>query len=142
MFVLRRHCERLQRAGSSPVYHRLEDRIRAHVLPARIAETRAAATWPRARDELQSPHEGTITGPAGRAGTTCSWSASWDIPGEPGAATPRHRRRRRRHTRLTHRRADLVQVADSQQLDHSSDLLSRSGARQRHRLDRDGPAGI
>jgi hypothetical protein len=60
-----------------PVYHRLEDRIRAHVLLcwlalllARIVETRAgtpdqAATWPRARDQLQRLHVGTFTGPAG-----------------------------------------------------------------------------
>lgn len=60
-----------------PVYHRLEDRIRAHVvlcwlalLLARIIETRAAAadqamTWPRARDQLQRLHVGTFTGPAG-----------------------------------------------------------------------------
>src|SRR4051794_14322564 len=60
-----------------PVYHRLEDRIRAHVvlcwlalLLARIVETRAgsadqATTWPRARDQLQRLHVGTFTGPAG-----------------------------------------------------------------------------
>jgi hypothetical protein len=55
-----------------PVYHRLEDRIRAHVLLcwlalllARIVETRTHATWPRARDELQRLHVGTFTGPAG-----------------------------------------------------------------------------
>jgi hypothetical protein len=55
-----------------PVYHRLEDRIRAHVLLCwlalllvRIVETRAATTWPRARDELQRLHVGTFTGPAG-----------------------------------------------------------------------------
>jgi hypothetical protein len=60
-----------------PVYHRLEDRIRAHVvlcwlalLLARIVETQAgtpaqAATWPRARDQLQRLHVGTFTGPAG-----------------------------------------------------------------------------
>ena len=60
-----------------PVFHRLEDRIRAHVLLcwlalllARIVETRAstpdtATTWPRARDELQRLHVGTFTGPAG-----------------------------------------------------------------------------
>ncbi len=60
-----------------PVYHRLEDRIRAHVvlcwlalLLARIVETRAstpeqATTWPRARTELQRLHVGTFTGPAG-----------------------------------------------------------------------------
>jgi hypothetical protein len=60
-----------------PVYHRLEDRIRAHVvlcwlalLLARIIETRASTpdtttTWPRARDQLQRLHVGTFTGPAG-----------------------------------------------------------------------------
>ena len=58
-----------------PVFHRLEDRIRAHVLLcwlalllARIVETRAGTdrqTWPRARDELQRLHVGTFTGPAG-----------------------------------------------------------------------------
>jgi hypothetical protein len=55
-----------------PVYHRLEDRIRAHVLLcwlalllARIVETRANTTWTRARNELQRLHTGTFTGPAG-----------------------------------------------------------------------------
>jgi hypothetical protein len=55
-----------------PVYHRLEDRIRAHVLLcwlalllARIVETRANTTWTRARHELQRLHAGTFTGPAG-----------------------------------------------------------------------------
>jgi hypothetical protein len=60
-----------------PVYHRLEDRIRAHVLLcwlalllARIVETQAstpdqATTWPQARAELQRLHVGTFTGPAG-----------------------------------------------------------------------------
>ena len=60
-----------------PVYHRLEDRIRAHVLLcwlalllARIVEIQAATlgqatTWPRARAELQRLHVGTFTGPAG-----------------------------------------------------------------------------
>jgi hypothetical protein len=60
-----------------PVYHRLEDRIRAHVLLcwlalllARIVETRASTpeqttTWPQARAELQRLHVGTFTGPAG-----------------------------------------------------------------------------
>ena len=60
-----------------PVYHRLEDRIRAHVLLcwlalllARIVETRTTTPdgprpWPRARDQLQRLHVGTFTGPAG-----------------------------------------------------------------------------
>ena len=55
-----------------PVYHRLEDRIRAHVLLcwlalllARIVETRTGATWTTSRAELQRLHVGTFTGPAG-----------------------------------------------------------------------------
>lgn len=55
-----------------PVYHRVEDRIRAHVLLCwlallliRIAETRTGQTWPVIRDELQRLHLGTFTGPAG-----------------------------------------------------------------------------
>jgi hypothetical protein len=55
-----------------PVFHRLEDRIRAHVLLcwlalllARIVETRADTTWPHARTQLQRLHVGTFTGPAG-----------------------------------------------------------------------------
>ncbi|MGE5763042.1 MAG: hypothetical protein ACM3ZF_03885 [Mycobacterium leprae] len=55
-----------------PVYHRLEDRIRAHVtlcwlalLLARIVETRTGTTWTTARAELQRLHVGTFTGPAG-----------------------------------------------------------------------------
>jgi hypothetical protein len=70
-----------------PVYHRLEDRIRAHVLLcwlalllARIVETRAATptqatTWPRARDQLQRLHVGTFTGPAGLFRQTSTPSA-------------------------------------------------------------------
>ena len=55
-----------------PVYHRKEDRIRAHVLLywlslllIRIAETQAADTWRNLRDELQRLHLGTFTGPTG-----------------------------------------------------------------------------
>jgi hypothetical protein len=55
-----------------PVYHRVEDRIRAHVLLCwlallliRIAETRTGQTWTVIRDELQHLHLGTFTGPAG-----------------------------------------------------------------------------
>jgi hypothetical protein len=53
-----------------PVYHRLEDRIRAHVvlcwlalLLIRIAETRAGDTWRNLRDELELCHLGTFTSP-------------------------------------------------------------------------------
>jgi hypothetical protein len=55
-----------------PVYHRLEDRIRAHVvlcwlalLLVRVIETTTGDTWPRIRRELQRLHVGTFTGPAG-----------------------------------------------------------------------------
>jgi len=55
-----------------PVYHRVEERIRAHVLLCwlallliRIAETGTGQTWPTLREELQRLHLGTFTGPAG-----------------------------------------------------------------------------
>ena len=55
-----------------PVYHRKEERIRAHVilcwlalLLARIAENACGDTWPNIRRELDRIHVGTFTGPAG-----------------------------------------------------------------------------
>lgn len=55
-----------------PVHHRLEDRIRAHVvlcwlalLLIRIIETSTDATWNTVRAQLQRLHVGTFTGPAG-----------------------------------------------------------------------------
>ena len=55
-----------------PVYHRLEERIRAHVvlcwlalLLTRIAETSTGQTWHAIRRELDRIHLGTFTGPAG-----------------------------------------------------------------------------
>ena len=55
-----------------PVWHRREDRIRAHVLLcwlalllARIAENACGDTWPNLRRELDRIHVGTFTGPAG-----------------------------------------------------------------------------
>jgi hypothetical protein len=55
-----------------PVYHRLEQRIRAHVLLCwlalllvRIVETRTGATWATVREDLQDLHVGVFTGPAG-----------------------------------------------------------------------------
>jgi len=55
-----------------PVYHRLEQRIRAHVvlcwlalLLIRIAETTAGTTWNKITDELALLTLGTFTGPAG-----------------------------------------------------------------------------
>jgi hypothetical protein len=55
-----------------PVYHRKEERIRAHVilcwlalLLIRIAETTCHSTWPQLRRELDRIKIGTFTGPAG-----------------------------------------------------------------------------
>jgi Transposase DDE domain len=55
-----------------PVYHRLEERIRAHVLLCwlalllvRIAENATGQAWPAMRRELNRIHLGTFTGPAG-----------------------------------------------------------------------------
>jgi hypothetical protein len=55
-----------------PVYHRKEERIRAHVilcwlslLLIRVAETTCLSTWPQLRRELQRIALGTFTGPAG-----------------------------------------------------------------------------
>jgi hypothetical protein len=55
-----------------PVYHRLEERIRAHVLLCwlallliRIAENAAGRNWPVIRRELDRIHLGAFTGPAG-----------------------------------------------------------------------------
>jgi len=55
-----------------PVYHRLEERIRAHVilcwlalLLIRVAENQTGQTWPAMRRELQRIAIGTFTGPAG-----------------------------------------------------------------------------
>jgi hypothetical protein len=53
-----------------PVYHRLEDRIRAHLilcwlalLLVRIVETTTGDTWNRIREDLQELHVGTFEGP-------------------------------------------------------------------------------
>ncbi len=55
-----------------PVYHRLEQRIRAHVLLCwlallliRIIETRTGDTWHHVRRHLDRLHAGTFTGPTG-----------------------------------------------------------------------------
>jgi hypothetical protein len=55
-----------------PVYHRLEERIRAHVLLCwlalllvRIAETSTGQTWPTLRRELNRLHAVTFSGPTG-----------------------------------------------------------------------------
>ncbi|MDX3097737.1 IS1634 family transposase [Streptomyces sp. ME19-03-3] len=56
-----------------PVFHRLDDRIRAHVLLCwlallliRVAERRTGTTWRTIRNELGRIHQVTLAGPAGR----------------------------------------------------------------------------
>jgi hypothetical protein len=55
-----------------PVYHRLEHRIRAHVLLCwlalllvRIVETKTGRSWAAVREDLHDLHVGLFTGPAG-----------------------------------------------------------------------------
>jgi hypothetical protein len=55
-----------------PVYHRKEERIRAHVilcwlalLLVRVAETKTGDAWPKLRRELERLQVGTFEGPAG-----------------------------------------------------------------------------
>jgi hypothetical protein len=56
-----------------PVYHRLDERIRAHVLLCwlallliRVAERHTGTTWRITRNELGRIHQVTLAGPAGR----------------------------------------------------------------------------
>jgi hypothetical protein len=80
-----------------PVFHRLEDRIRAHVilcwlalLLIRIAETTTLDTWARLREDLQELHVGTFEGPAGtfRQRTELS-AAQRTILNKPGIDPPK-----------------------------------------------------
>jgi transposase len=80
-----------------PVYHRLEERIRAHVilcwlalLLVRIIETRTSGHWPGIRRELDRLHLGTFTGPAGtfRRLTTLT-KAQTDLLARLGVPTPK-----------------------------------------------------
>jgi hypothetical protein len=55
-----------------PVFHRREDRIRAHILLCwlallliRVAETSTGRTWNRIRAEIDRLYVGVFTGPAG-----------------------------------------------------------------------------
>jgi Transposase DDE domain len=55
-----------------PIYHRKEERIRAHVtlcflalVLVRVAETTTGDTWPQLRQELERMHLGEFAGPAG-----------------------------------------------------------------------------
>jgi Transposase DDE domain len=79
-----------------PVYHRKEERIRAHVilcwlalLLARVAENAAGDTWPELRRQLDRIAVGTFTSPAGtfRQRTEIS-PAQQDILGRLGITPP------------------------------------------------------
>jgi transposase len=84
-----------------PIYHRREDRIRAHVLLCwlalrliRIAETTTGRPWTGVRAELQRLHVGTFTGPAGtfrqRTELTAEQKSilgALDLPDPPRALT-------------------------------------------------------
>jgi Transposase DDE domain len=66
-----------------PIYHRLEHRIRAHVLLCwlalllvRIIETRTGRTWAAVREDLQDLHVGVFTGPAGTYSQTTEPTAA------------------------------------------------------------------
>jgi hypothetical protein len=80
-----------------PVYHRLEDRIRAHVilcwlalLLVRIVETTTGDTWNRIREDLQELHVGTFKGPAGTFGQrTELTTAQRDILTQLGVDAPK-----------------------------------------------------
>jgi transposase len=66
-----------------PVYHRLDQRITAHVLLCwlallliRVAERRTGSTWPTINNELGRIHQVTLTGPAGRLHQTTKLTES------------------------------------------------------------------
>jgi hypothetical protein len=80
-----------------PVYHRLEHRIRAHVvlcwlalLLIRVAETTTGDTWRNLRHQLDQMHLGTFTGPAGTVKRrTATTTAQARILGALDIAQPR-----------------------------------------------------
>ncbi len=80
-----------------PVYHRLEDRIRAHVLLCwlallliRIAETTTGDTWHNNRRHLDRLHLGTFTGPTGvLRQTTTPTKAQHDLLAALNLAAPK-----------------------------------------------------
>ena len=81
-----------------PVYHRKEDRIRAHVLLCllallliRIAETQTGDTWRNLRDELERLHLGTFTGPAGTSRQRTELTAQPAATSSARSASSSHR---------------------------------------------------
>jgi IS4 transposase len=79
-----------------PVFHRLEHRIRAHVLPCwlalllvRVAERQTGSTWRRISTELGRLHLVTLAGPAGRLQqTTTLTPAQRELFAATGVAPP------------------------------------------------------
>lgn len=79
-----------------PVFHRLEHRIRAHVLIAwlallliRVAERQTGQTWRRIALELERLHQVTLTGPAGTVQQTTTLTPSQaDIYAATGVKLP------------------------------------------------------
>uniref|UniRef100_UPI0037DA41C0 hypothetical protein n=1 Tax=Streptomyces chengmaiensis TaxID=3040919 RepID=UPI0037DA41C0 len=66
-----------------PVHHRLDERIRAHVLLCwlallliRVAERRTEQTWPTINTELGRLHQVTLSGPAGSLQQTTRLTAT------------------------------------------------------------------
>ena len=79
-----------------PVYHRREDRIRAHVtlcwlalLLARISENATGRTWPELRRELDKIHIGTFAGPAGTFQQRTELTKRSGTSSKPCKSTPR-----------------------------------------------------
>ena len=88
-----------------PVYHRLEERIRAHVLLCwlallliRIIETRTGQTWHHVRRDLDRLHAVTFTGPTGtfRQRTDPTKPQSTSTPGSISPPQEDHRDQHRR----------------------------------------------
>jgi hypothetical protein len=79
-----------------PVFHRLEQRIRAHVLLCwlalllvRVAERQTASTWRRVNAELGRLHLVTLAGPTGRVEqTTTLTPAQREVFAAVGLAPP------------------------------------------------------
>lgn len=81
-----------------PVHHRLEDRVRAHVLQCwlallliRIIGTTTTQTWTGVRAEMQRLHVGQFTGPAGtyRQTTTLTTAQRQILTALPVPTPPR-----------------------------------------------------
>jgi hypothetical protein len=79
-----------------PIFHRLEHRIRAHVLLCwlalllvRVAERQTGSTWRRINTELDRLHLVTLAGPAGRMQqTTALTSAQRELFAATGITPP------------------------------------------------------